>query len=59
MIVLPLLVLVGFLIVEGHLPSQGALVGDGKYFLQRPGVFPGELLNQGWIPESFLEEYDY
>jgi hypothetical protein len=40
-------VLVGVSVAEGRLLSQGILVGDGKHLLKRPGVFHGELLDQG------------
>jgi hypothetical protein len=51
-------VLVGVSVAEGRLLSQGILVGDGKHLLKRPGVFHGELLDQGWVFESLLEEHD-
>jgi hypothetical protein len=44
--------------VEGHLLDQGILVSDGKHFFWRPGVSHGELIDQGWVPESFLEEHN-
>jgi hypothetical protein len=53
--VLLLLLFPGF---EGRLFGQGILVSDGKHCFWCPGVFHGELADQGWVPESLPEEHD-
>jgi hypothetical protein len=47
-----------FSCVEGCLLSQGILVSDGEHCFQRPRVFHGELMYQGWAPKSLLEEHN-
>jgi hypothetical protein len=44
--------------VEGHLLSQGILVGYREHLLRCPGVFRGELMNQGRVSEPLLEEHN-
>jgi hypothetical protein len=44
--------------VEGRFFGQGILISDGENCLWRPGGFQGELTDQGWVLESFLEEHD-
>jgi hypothetical protein len=53
-----LLILLGVSIVEAHLLSQGIFVGNGQHLLGCLGVFHAELVNQGRISESLLEEHD-
>jgi hypothetical protein len=43
--------------VEGRLLGQGILVGFGEHCFWHPGVLHGDLLDQGRIPESLLEEH--
>jgi hypothetical protein len=53
-----LLLLLMFSYVKGRLLNQGILVNDGEHCLRRPGVFHGELTDQGRVPESLLEEHN-
>jgi hypothetical protein len=44
--------------VEGRLLGQGVFVGDCQHLLICSRILHGELADQGWVPESFLEEHD-
>jgi 5,10-methenyltetrahydromethanopterin hydrogenase len=37
---------------------EGAFISDCLHLFRRPGVLHSELMDQGWVLESFLEEHD-
>jgi hypothetical protein len=45
-------------VVVGRFLSHGIFVGDSQYFFRRPGILRGEVVDQGRVPESLLEEHD-
>jgi hypothetical protein len=60
-ICLPLLIMAQLLllfVVEGHFLSQDVFVGDSQHFFWCHGILHGELADQGWLPQSLLEELD-
>jgi hypothetical protein len=44
--------------VKGRLLSQGVLITNGEHCFWCLGVFHGKLMDQGWVPESLLEEHN-
>jgi hypothetical protein len=44
--------------VEGCLLDQGVFVGDFQHLLRHSGILHGELMDQGRVHESLLEEHD-
>jgi hypothetical protein len=52
------LLLLLFSCVDGRLLGQGVLISDGEHCFWCPRVFHGELMDQGWVPESLLEEHN-
>jgi hypothetical protein len=53
-----LLLLLLFSGVEGHLLSQGILVSHSEHLFWCPRILHGELMDQGRVSESLLEEHD-
>jgi hypothetical protein len=43
--------------VKGRHLDQGLFVSDGEHCFWRLGVLHGDLMDQGWVHESLLEEH--
>jgi hypothetical protein len=44
--------------VEGRLHDQGVLISNGEHYFERPRIFHGDLMDQGRVPKSLLEEHE-